>query len=136
VAHLARILAATLACAACSGDLTAGTGEPGGGGEAREVWTSDVQPLFVVPRPKGACASCHQGVGSFGPAFLGPTQAESYDTLTAGGLIGATPESSRLLTIGEHTGNGFCSGVDTPATGCATDEVTVVSDWILILRAP
>jgi hypothetical protein len=146
-APLAAVLVVALS-GACSGELTFvdpaggdGGGEGGGGGggggddaEARQLWTSDVIPLLTAARPKGACVACHQGTATAGPAFLGATQADNFDTITAGALVAGTPAASRFLTIGEHTGNGFCTGVDTPAIGCAADESAVVSNWILVLN--
>jgi hypothetical protein len=149
------ILALGLTLAACSGELTitspgpgggigggggadAGTGGGGDDTQSRAVFASDVQPLLIASRPKGACATCHQGQNpGDGPDFLGTTAAANFDTLVADpGLIGGTAAGSGLLNRGDHTGNAFCTGSGTPYAGCVVDEVSIISNWITIQNTP
>ena len=46
------------------------------------------------------------------------------------GLVAATPEASVLYTKPDHTGNTWCTGVDTPYDGCTQDEKTLVGEWV------
>jgi len=93
-----------------------------------------VQPILLAPRPKGACAICHQGVNpGDGPDFMGQSPADNYTTLLSSvGLIGSSPDYSRLVTRGDHDGNSFCSGVGIPYNQCDRDEFAVLSEWIRV----
>ena len=72
-------------------------------------------------RPKGACATCHQGDNpSDNLFFLGASVETSYTSLlNAPGLIGATPAESRFYVRGDHAGDAF-----EPA------ELSKVASWI------
>lgn len=144
---LTRTSLLVLALSGCYGELTLNDPPPGFGpaddlGEndgaradnpvARELWDSDIAPLMTVARPKGTCVTCHQGEVNVGPTFLGASPDRSYDTVRAGVLIGDSPETSRFLTIGEHTGNGFCTGAGAPVPECTDDEATIVADWLRV----
>ena len=104
------------------------------GVDPQAMFTEEIDPLFTRARPKGNCVGCHQGATpTIGPVFLGPDGTSHYATLVGDGrLIGATPEASLLFTKGDHpSGNGFCTGADTPYEGCEEDETALLADWIL-----
>jgi mono/diheme cytochrome c family protein len=69
----------------------------------------NILPILSTPRPKGACAICHQGANpADGPDFLGPNAETNYATLLASpGLVGDTSSSSSLYTRGNHDGDAF-----------------------------
>jgi hypothetical protein len=89
-----------------------------------------VQPILV-----GDCGQCHAPEGSLGPRFLA-ANPDVFTTFVAfPGLIGVTPESSRILLKEPHVG---------PATYKATSSYTpsaemmqhakVISDWITLFN--
>lgn len=149
------VLAAGLALAAglgagCTGELTfvdpagggggpdASGGGDGGGAAARAKFDADIDPLFTVVRPKGACATCHNNANTVdGPDFLGPSTDTHYATLTANTLyIAATPETSLLYTKGDHpTGNAFCEGAGVPYAECTANEKALLAEWIALEAA-
>jgi len=143
------VLAALLGLAAgCVGELTPleadDTGGGGGGPDAgssgvgsaagRQFFAANLEPMWIASRPKGVCAGCHQGTNAVdGPDFLGATTTTHYDTLVVNSLlVGTTPENSVLIIKGDHEGNAFCTGTDTPYAGCTSDEQTLVQQWILL----
>jgi hypothetical protein len=99
---------------------------------ARQYFDSYVQPLLLGVRPKGACALCHQGTNTDnGPILFGTSPDQNYSTLTAnGGLVGSSPETSRLLTKGDHAGNAFCAGLGVPYNQCERNEFAILSEWV------
>ncbi|HUH04121.1 MAG TPA: hypothetical protein VML75_19120 [Kofleriaceae bacterium] len=107
---------------------------PGVASPAHAYYDTNIAPLLVAARPKGTCASCHQGSNiADGPDFLGTVAAVNYSTLVGNTrLIGATPALSYFVTRGDHNGNAFCTGVDTPYVGCTSDEVILVNTWIMM----
>lgn len=75
------------------------------GGES-ELEPSAAEKAFVeevYPAIAPACVSCH-GTGAVGPQFLGPDAASSYATIRKFPSIVTSPEQSRLLTKGKHSG--------------------------------
>ena len=138
-----RLLSAAL-CAwlvtSCTGTYEVvddeGSGADAAGGPdsaaSRAMFDSEMEPLFAMPRPKGACIGCHQGTDAVnGPDFLGPDASSHYDTLHANRtLVGLSPEVSPLYTKPDHTGNTWCRGTDIPYSGCAADESATVAAWI------
>ncbi|RMH40888.1 MAG: hypothetical protein D6689_12585 [Deltaproteobacteria bacterium] len=129
------VAAGAVGMVACVGELTPvdpATGGPGGGPdagrgggatEARDYFDTEVQPLLALPRPKGACTVCHQGVDpGNGPDFLGADAAANYDALTANPrLVSGDPATSLLVTKGEHAGDAF-----------APAEISIINEWILM----
>ena len=120
-----------LLATACSGEFNTRTGlgqSPTGGADAgaqgatgSEFFRINVLPLLSAPRPKGACALCHQGADPVnGPDFLGANAGTNYTTLLASpNVVGTTPGTSSLYTRGAHTGDAF-----TPT------ELALVGEWI------
>jgi mono/diheme cytochrome c family protein len=120
---------------ACTGDFEFKNGGGGGvnpppagnpdagssTGDGAAYFQLNVLPMLSSPRPKGACALCHQGANTAdGPDFLGLNAETNYATLLATpGLIGIAASSSSLYTRGDHGGNAFLA-----------DELIKVSLWI------
>lgn len=139
-------LSLALALVGCVGELEpqdpGGFGIPGGpdatppgvNSPAHEYYDVNVAPILLQARPKGSCVLCHQGINlADGPDFLGVTAAANYSSLVSNTrLIGATPALSYFVTRGDHNGNAFCTGLDTPYVGCGADEVTLVNTWIMM----
>jgi mono/diheme cytochrome c family protein len=107
---------------------------PGVASPAHAYYDTNVAPLMIITRPKGSCASCHQGVSpADGPDFLGNTPSANYSNLvTNTRLVGATPAVSILVTKGDHNGNAYCTGVGVPYGACTADEVTILNTWIMM----
>ena len=97
----------------------ADAGTPGINGA--DYFQQNILALMSTPRPKGACAICHQGANvADGPDFLGPNAETNYATLLASpGLVGATAATSRLYTRGDHGGNSFLP-----------EELAMIAMWI------
>ncbi len=93
---------------------------------ARAFFDTNVQPLFIVVRPLGACTGCHQGVDPVnGPDFLGATPLDNYDTLSGDQrLMTDDPATSLLVNKGLHTGDAF-----------APTEISTINQWILLEAA-
>lgn len=122
---------------ACTGELTPTGGGQGGGpdaalGPAEQVFRQTVEPLFSAARPKGTCAGCHIGSAPSGGAILGTSVAATYSALLAGALLATPAAQSKLISHGDHTGNAFCTGVDTPYAGCTANEVGAITAWIVL----
>ena len=149
---------AVLLAGGCTGELTlvdsagggigggadGGGGGGGGGGEQSEgeaMFHAEIEPMFSVPRPKGACVVCHGNIGPADPDFLGtgdaamryPTIMSFVSAVTGRKMVGTTAADSELLLKGDHpTGDAFCTGAGTPYAQCTEDEVTIITDWILL----
>lgn len=111
------------------------TGADAGGGNnaaARMFFDTNIQSMFSATRPKGACTLCHQNtVIGDGPDFLGTSAAENYTTLANDArLVTSSPATSVLLLRGDHLGDAFCTGIGTPYAACASDEVSLITQWI------
>ncbi len=141
-AHRKLFAAAALAAfsAGCVGaaNLT-GPGRDGDGGstQAKPDMAVDVKALFeanVQPVLLGDCGACHAQPGGAFPGFLAAVSGASlYTTFTNfPGLVGTTPETSRILTKDQHTGPSY-HGTDSYTP---TDELKahakVIADWISI----
>jgi hypothetical protein len=142
--RLVGSILAALCIAGCTGTFsyengTGGGGGGGGGGGAadagssasRQMFDSQINPIFNLTRPKGTCSTCHQ-TGGTGPAFLGASDAVHYDTITTFSppVITSPTQNSTILIKGDHEGNALCTGTDTPYVGCTSDEVTPMTNWI------
>jgi hypothetical protein len=68
----------------------------------------------------GSCGPCHAIPGGIGPAFLAPDPDMLTTLLHYPGLIGASPEASRLYTRGRHEGPEL-----------AASDASVVAQWIV-----
>lgn len=114
------------------GGADASTGNP----QARTFYDSNIAPMMTAARPKGTCAACHQGVDPInGPDFLGANPASGYTTLIGNPRLvnTASPATSVLITRGDHAGDAFCTGVDTPYAGCTVNEVDTITQWITMV---
>lgn len=108
-----------------------GTG--GGGAAAKTFFDTNIEPLLTEARPKGSCASCHEGNDTAnGPDFLGLTAADNYTQLIGSARLinTGTPASSLLVTKGDHTGDAFCTAAGVPYATCTQDEVSLITQWI------
>lgn len=98
---------------------TTGGGEPCGN-EGITFFKEDVSPIIDQ-----GCASCHSASYSDGygaPDFLGSSEADYYDKLTANSrYVGDRPENSLFLKKGIHTGPAFTA-----------DQAAIVSDWLVL----
>jgi hypothetical protein len=134
-----------VAAAGCLGSAITGTGGGGGagggahggadgsassisdggtGGNGPVDMGPDVVGAFyanVAPIINAACAGCHGVAGAAGPAFMMPKPDELQNLLTYPGIIGPTPEKSRLYMKGAHEGPAF-----TPT------QAPVIHDWITL----
>jgi cytochrome c553 len=134
------LLALALSSAGCLGSALTGTGNGGGagngggggagtggggnGGGAPVDMAPDVVAQFyanVAPIITPACGGCHGVAGGAGPAFMMAMPDMLQNLLSYPGIIGATPESSRLYAKGQHEGPAF-----TPA------QAPIVHDWIAL----
>ncbi len=146
---ISLFLASTVGCVGSLTDRApAVDGGPGGGGEdailqtpRRVAFEQNVAPLLTKPRPKGACIICHQGPEACptggGSCFLGEDGLDHYSALITSRAVGndillitGSPATSRFLQRGDHLGNAFCTGVDTPYLGCTENEAQLIADWI------
>jgi hypothetical protein len=105
-------------------DGNGGNGGTGGGNVdmAPDVvgkFYSDVEPI-ITP----ACGGCHGMTGTTAPAFMVAQPDLLSNLLQYPGIIGATPEKSRLYMKGLHEGPAF-----TP------DQHMVIGDWITFFNA-
>ena len=126
------LIVLTSAASGCLGsalnDGDGGNGGNGGTGGSGNVdmapdvvgkFYSDVQPI-VMP----ACAGCHGMTGTTAPAFMVATPDLLQNLLAYPGIIGSSPEKSRLYMKGLHEGPAL-----TP------DQKTTIGDWITFFNA-
>lgn len=84
-------------------------------------WT-DVAPIIGGPDGKnGACGVCHAYAAGVGPGFMIPNPDLLTTLLVYPGIIGPTPERSRLYAKGAHAGRAFTA-----------QEAVVVGGWITL----
>jgi hypothetical protein len=125
------LIVLTATASGCLGSaLTGDGGDNGGnggtGGGAVDMapdvvgkFYSDVQPI-VTP----ACGGCHGVTGTTAPAFMVAQPDLLQNLLAYPGIIGSSPEKSRLRMKGLHEGPAF-----TP------DQKTTIGDWINFFNA-
>jgi mono/diheme cytochrome c family protein len=89
--------------------------------EASAYFATNILSMMSSPRPKGACALCHQGADlNNGPDFLGPNAQTNYTTLlNSPRLIGTSPQTSSFYTRGDHAGDAF-----------VPEELARIATWI------
>jgi hypothetical protein len=95
--------------------------DPNGGGEFGDAG-ADVVGAFnqaVAPILTGSCGSCHGHMGGIGPGFLEPKPDILTTMLSYPGIVGTTPETSRIYAKGVHEGPAL-TGTQAP----------IVADWI------
>ncbi|HEX6836667.1 MAG TPA: hypothetical protein VF334_08845, partial [Polyangia bacterium] len=127
------MIALTVSAAGClgsalGGDGNGGNGGTGGGGTGGAVdMAPDVVGQFysnVEPIITPACGGCHAVTGTTAPAFMIAQPDLLQNILQYPGIIGSTPEKSRLYMKGLHEGPAF-----TP------DQKTTIGDWITFYNA-
>ncbi len=109
--------------AGCLGSYSPLTGGDDGGAPDMGV---DVVAQFnqnVAPIMTASCAGCHAKNGGVGPGFLAPPDM-LRTMLTYPGIIGSTPDTSRIYAKGQHEGPAL-----TP------QQAPVVADWINLYNA-
>jgi hypothetical protein len=84
-----------------------------------QVFNEQVAPIVTQ-----ACAGCHNQQGGIGPGFLAPDPDILTTMLAYPGLIGPTPDTSRIYVKGAHEGPAL-SPVDKP----------IVGNWITLWNA-
>jgi hypothetical protein len=96
-------------------------GDGGAGPDVVADFNAKVAPILGGPDGKsGACGACHSKSGGVGPAFMEP-KPDMYTTLMGyPGVVGKTPETSRLYAKGVHEGPAFDSS-----------QAPIVAAWIL-----
>lgn len=96
------------------------------------LFDAEIDPIFVADRPRGTCASCHEGSDpGDGPDFLGPDpDGHRASLLGQPRIVGDRPDASLLFTRGDHTGDALCTGPGAPYAGCDRDEASAVAGWI------
>lgn len=127
----AFILIAMLASGGCLGSALNNSGDGGsgngGGGGGNVDMAPDVVGKFysdVAPILTPACGGCHGVTGQPAPAFMLAMPDMLQNLLQYPGIIGPTPEKSRLYAKGQHEGPAF-----TP------DQAPVIADWINFYNA-
>ncbi len=113
------VLAAALS-SGCLGSYALSGANDGGVDAAPAVDVAQLFHMNVEPIFDSACVSCHGVNGGIGPAFMVPKPDMLSTLLSYPGLIGLTPETSRVYAKGGHEG---------PAL--TADQATVVSNWIV-----
>jgi len=121
------MIALTVTATGCLGsalgdDGNGGSGGTGGGTGGAVDMAPDVVGQFyanVEPIITPACGGCHGVTGTTAPAFMIAQPDLLKNILQYPGIIGSTPEKSRLYMKGLHEGPAF-----TP------DQATTVGDWI------
>src|SRR5215471_15026849 len=79
----------------------------------RRVFEHSVQPIMMQ-----TCNVCHQGMAA-GPPFMAP-MPDIYSTVKAWpGLVGGSPQGSKIYTKGTHEGPSFTPG-----------QLNIVGQWI------
>jgi cytochrome c553 len=109
------------------GDGSATVGDGGASGNGAVDMAPNFITLFyanVAPIITSACAGCHGVADGAGPAFMMPQPDLLKNVLSYPGIIGPTPEKSRLYMKGGHEGPAL-----TP------DQAKTVHDWIAFYDA-
>jgi hypothetical protein len=112
-------LAALLAASGCLGSALTGDGGAANMGAVATRFYAEVAPII-----QPACGGCHGMAGGSAPAFMLAQPDLLQNLLTYPGIIGATPEKSRLYIKGTHEGPAF-----TPT------QAPVVYNWIVFYNA-
>jgi cytochrome c553 len=83
------------------------------------IFNTQVAPILTT-----TCAGCHNKMGGIGPGFLEPDPDILTTMLAYPGLIGPTPDTSRVYVKGAHEGPAL-SAVDKP----------IIGNWITLWNA-
>src|SRR5262245_21984282 len=110
-----------LVAAGCLGSfgLDHDHGDGGAGVDVGGDFNAHLAPLL-----SSSCGACHSKQGGVGPGFLEPKPDMLTTMLSYPGMIGATPEVSRIYAKGLHEG---------PALSDA--QKPIVADWIVEYNA-
>jgi hypothetical protein len=137
--------AALWACAGCLGSAvgpgpggsdagvdTDGGGTTGGGGtvdmavDVKGDFDAKVKPLLL-----GDCGSCHSmASGGVGPGFLSANPDVFTTVINYPGLVGATCETTRILTKDVHVGPSYHASANYTPTADLAAHATVICDWV------
>lgn len=126
---LIALMATASGClgSALTGDDTGGGGGGGTGGGTPDMTSGDYVDKFyteVAPILTPACGGCHGVTGQPSPAFMIAAPDMLQNILAYPGIIGVTPEKSRLYMKSTHEGPAF-----TPT------EAPVIRAWIDFFNA-
>jgi len=113
--HSLSSIAASLLLVGCVGEYTSGDQGGGGGGGGGGDATALELYNGLNDQQIAECGSCHMGTNlddtQTGPDYLGPDSGASYETIMAykswedgSPIVGNSPENSKLLLKGSHTG--------------------------------
>jgi hypothetical protein len=120
-----RLLSALLFASVQAGCLGSALRPDGDGGANNADMAPDAVTAFYTtmqPILTPACGGCHGVAGTAAPAFMLSQPDMLQNLLAYPGIIGPTPDKSRLYAKGQHEGPAF-----TPA------QSSVVADWINLL---
>src|SRR3954447_13816231 len=118
---------ATAGTAGAGGAAGAPAGRGGGGSGGAVDMAPDVVGQFysqIEPVITPACGGCHAVTGTTAPAFMVAQPDLLQNILQYPGIIGSSPEKSRMYMKGLHEGPAF-----TP------DQKQAVGDWITFFNA-
>lgn len=118
------------------GDNDAGVNSEGGITTGKPDMAVDVHAEFdakVRPILLAECGQCHaMASGGVGPGFLS-ANPDVYTTVTNyPGLIGTTPETSRILTKDVHVGGSFHASTGYTPSAQMQAEAKTIADWIVL----
>jgi hypothetical protein len=119
---VAGAAAASAGCLGSALDGNGGSGGTGGGVGGSPDMAPDVVGQFysdVAPIVTSACQGCHGVAGTTAPAFMMAQPDLLSNLLAYPGIVGSSPQKSRLYMKGLHEGPAF-----TP------DQLTTVGNWI------
>ena len=111
-----------------------GNGDGGSGSvvdmaiDVEALFEANVQPLLLTD-----CGACHAQAGGSYPGFLSVTPpATLYTTFTNfPGLVGATAETSRILTKDQHVGPSYHQTDSYTPTADLQAHAKVIADWVV-----
>ena len=112
--RLARVLAGAVLIASVLGVASCGSGDTGGGGDAKGYFESTVYPQL-----EPTCAGCHASGKRGAPIFLADNPEGSYKAIAATTGFIAAPTQSPIVQKGLHSG---------PALNDL--QVHVVTEWL------
>ncbi len=104
-----------------------GTGGGGTGGSDNMDMSADPSVMFyadVAPIVTANCAGCHGVSGTTAPAFMMAQPDLLKNILAYPGIVGTSPQNSRMYLKGQHEGPAF-----TP------DQLMTVGNWITFYNA-
>jgi hypothetical protein len=104
------------------------TGKPDMAVDVHAEFDAKVRPILLAE-----CGQCHATAsGGVGPGFLSANPDVYTTVISYPGLIGLTPETSRILTKDVHVGPSFHAGADYTPSAQMQAEAKTISDWIVL----